>query len=158
MLVSLSYIWAIFFKYMSYFVWLPWCSFGFLQKKYFLDSIRPILKLNKKTTPLTTPHQEESLLFAYINVDLHQTFRIAFITFTKFIWTVKDDTILQVSNQEPSTSTKPPMENGADLANFKYYLKVETWPFTFDTHEVQKITYCRDRGFLHALHVSSHIL
>merc|ERR1712082_108083 len=40
--------------------------------------------------------------------NLHQIFRICPLATTDLIYDVKDDPILQVSSQEPSTSSKPP--------------------------------------------------
>ena len=40
--------------------------------------------------------------------DLDQTFRIGPLAITNLIFDAKDDLILQVSSQEPSTSSKPP--------------------------------------------------
>merc|ERR1712082_216697 len=43
-----------------------------------------------------------------IMFDLDQTFRMGPLATTDLIYDVKDDHILQVSSQEPSTSSKPP--------------------------------------------------
>ena len=42
--------------------------------------------------------------------DIDQTFRIGPLATTNLIYDAKDDPILHVSNQEPSTSSKPPTE------------------------------------------------
>ena len=46
--------------------------------------------------------------FSQIMSDLHKNFRISSISAINMIYDVKDDTILQVSNQETSTSSKSP--------------------------------------------------
>ena len=70
------------------------------------DQLKPILKLNKNHPPTTTL-PEESLFYAKTNPALHQTSRVSSIYSTNMIYDVKGDPILQISSQEPSTSSKP---------------------------------------------------
>ena len=74
-----------------------------------IDQLKPILKLRENPTqPNPTNPTGDKLILSQITSDLHQTFRIFSQPYTNMIYDVKDDPILQVSNQEPSMSFKSP--------------------------------------------------
>ena len=71
-------------------------------------------------------------------LDLHQTFRISSWLSINMIYDVKDNPILHVFSQEPSTSSKPPCnqkltlsQSLAELSLFYSYSRsnLEIWPF-----------------------------
>ena len=65
------------------------------------DLFNPI----KKPTNLD-PTPGNNFFLSLIMSGLHQTFRISSISSTNMIYYIKDDPLLQVSSQEPSTSAK----------------------------------------------------
>ena len=66
-----------------------------------IDQRKPILKHTEAPDPTPT----RGKLFLSHMSDLHQTFMISSLSSTNMISNVKDDHILQVSSQEPSTSS-----------------------------------------------------
>ncbi len=76
-----------------------------------IDQLKPILKLRENPTqPNPTNPTGDKLILSQITSDLHQTFRIFSQPYTNMIYDVKDDPILQVSNQEPSVSFNSPTQ------------------------------------------------
>ena len=66
--------------------------------------------------------------------DLHETFRITSWGSPKMNQHVKDDSILKVSSQEPSTSSKYDFEDGGFLTHFYSCQRAEIWQTSQDSH------------------------
>ncbi len=67
----------------------------------------PILHVSNQEPSINVPQAPNLGYLSQIMSDLHQTFRISSKSSINMIYDFKCDTIIQVSNQEPSTSSKP---------------------------------------------------
>ena len=84
----------------------------------YISTLHSIYSLRFSSTP---PLQIPNLSFlCQIMSDLYQTFRIGPLVITHIIFNVQLHTILQISCQEPSTSSKPQSNSLAELSLYQH--------------------------------------
>ena len=71
-------------------------------------------------------------------LDLHQSFRLPLTSTTKMIYDVKDDPILQVSSQEPSTFSKSQMKPDTwIMLDLHQNFRISSWSFSNMIYDVK---------------------